>query len=79
VKDELSNAAKHNKDSYWLILSTDPVAQAEQVVNLRFKQLQREHTTESFIDFTPYVANWDKTESNGRTIFSTTVGTQEAK
>lgn len=64
---------------YWLIFSTEPIALAAYVVNLRHKLLQREHTPESFTRFTPYVADWNRRGLSGRTIFSTTAGTVEAK
>lgn len=67
------------QEGYWLIFSTEPISDAEIVINLRHRLLNREHSWESFVKYTPYVAEWNKKESGGRIIFSSTAGSQSAK
>lgn len=79
VKDQTSGLPKGWKSGYWLVVSTDPVAQSSCVVNVRHRMLDREHTADTFAKFTPYVASWTRSEINGRPVFSTTAGSAENK
>ncbi|MEN6519996.1 MAG: hypothetical protein ABFD46_02450 [Armatimonadota bacterium] len=78
VKDQSGSVSKDWDEGYWLVLSTDPVAQAVYVVNIRHRLLKKEHTPESFLKSTPYLADWQQTSVSGRAAFVTTAGLPSA-
>ncbi|MEN6372728.1 MAG: hypothetical protein ABFD64_12040 [Armatimonadota bacterium] len=78
VKDQSISVSKDWDEGYWLVLSTDPVAQAVYVVNIRHRMLKMEHTPESYLKSTPYLADWQQTNISGRTAFMTTAGLPSA-
>lgn len=77
VKDNSEGVPSDWEKGYWLVISTEPIAQSICVVNLRHRLLKQEHTAESFAKYTPYVADWDKESINGRPAFITTAGKPE--
>ncbi|HOP80957.1 MAG TPA: hypothetical protein PLZ21_10375, partial [Armatimonadota bacterium] len=79
VKDQTAALPDDWNKGYWLVISTDPVADAGHVVNIRHRLMQQEHTAESFIKFTPYVADWEQVSVKGRIVFVTTSGSPAAK
>lgn len=79
VKDQSASIPKDWDEGYWLVLSADPVAEALYVVNLRHRLLQTAHTAESFLKYTPYLSDWQRTDIAGRTAFVTTAGLSSAK
>lgn len=80
VKDE-SRALPEGwgPEGYWLVFSTAPIPRARYVVNVRHRMLDRVHTADSFVQFTPYVSAWERTSTEGRVVFLTTVGTAANK
>jgi len=79
VKDQSSTLGKDWPGGYWFVVSTDPVASAEIVINIRHKLLSREHTSESFLKYNSYLTSWDQTDISGRDAFTTTDGTPALK
>jgi len=79
VKDQSASVPKDWKEGYWLVLSTDPVAEALYVVNIRHRLLQTVHTSESFLKNTPYLSDWQQADIAGRPAFVTTAGLPSAK
>lgn len=79
VKDQSSGVDKSWKNGYWLVFCTDPIDQAPYVVNLRYRLLAQSHSASSFVKFNPYLAKWQTTNINGRTVFITTTGTESSK
>lgn len=79
VKDQTASLPNTWEDGYWFVLSTDPVAQATCVINIRHKLLQQEHTPNSFVKYTPYLKTWEKTMIKGRYAFTSSTGSPENK
>jgi len=79
AKDQSASLPRGWVKGYWLVFSTDPIAQATYVVNLRHRLLQKKHTAESLLRAMPYLTDWAETMINGRTAFTTTAGSQTAK
>jgi hypothetical protein len=79
VKDQTSGLPRGWKGGYWLVVSTDPLADATCVINLKHRMLDREHTADSFVKYTEYVASWGRSIINGHPVFTTTAGSPESK
>lgn len=79
VKNETKNVEKDWVKGYWLVFSTDPIAKAQYVVNLRHRLADKDQTPEGFAKTDPYVLQWTRTIVNGRPAFTTTAGSPSSK
>lgn len=79
AKDQSKNLEKDFKDGYWLVFSTDPVAKASLVFNLRYRVSEVDQTQESFAKYATYVQPWQRIDVSGRPAFFTTAGAESSK
>ena len=79
VKNQSRSLPKDWVGGYWLVLSTEPVAKATSVVNIRHKLEPKDQTPESFAETSTYVKSWERIDINGRPALVTSAGMASSK